>query len=446
MSNFNWTDKDSVKWFLLLPQGHQGPYSLQNLFQMDEQNKIAKGIQVWAEGLPAPVNLQEALINAGITLPLPPLPEDDIPPMPVSDIVESAPVLETPKIPQKKNLNLWIVVTLIILSVLIFICAKFISTQEKVKIKRHSKMTLELQNRIEQENSFSSWDKKLFFKEYVPQDHSLIWLATSSFQECDVEATFNSVQGKLLAFKDEKVSFKTSGHLSHHLVEFSKLDFNNGQKIIPGLYEVDIKASQCHWQGTLAKLMNIFRDAETEYMARIKVILFSRGPEEFNRNLETLLKKKLELELRQKSENDLFWQDLKQKMDTLEAITLQIEQLFLDHVQTKPDVFMKNLKQMTDEYTRKYGSFLTSFVVENENYFKNHSGDATKKNYELMVRMLSKKIGLESMKFIEEFQKLKKAPTAPELNKYSVRIKTVFLAVKKDITQKITQLSADRAK
>lgn len=446
MSNFDWTDKNSVKWFLLLPEGHQGPYSLENLYQLNDQKKIPKNVKIWAEGLASPSELNEAFINSGLMLPLPPLPDDELPPLPADEHPHFVPEEIVEEVKPEKKYKSYIVLGLVVTGLLLFGFIQFSKSKEIVKIYREPKMTLELQNRIETENSFDGWGKKLFFKEYVPQDHSLIWMATSSFQQCDVEANFNAVPGKLLSLKDEKISFRSKGRLENHLVEFSKLDFASGQKIIPGLYEVDITATHCEWEGMIPKLMNLFNEPESDYMARIKVILFSRGPVEFNRNLDALLKKKMEVSVREKSESELFWQDMQQKLETLEAISLQIEQHFLDHVQSRPDLFIRNLKIMIDEYTKKYGSFLTSFVVENENYFKTLKGDSHQRNYELTVRIMSKKIGLESMKYIEEFQGIKKKPTDKDLEKISDRIKKSFAYLKHEIRQKISQVAADRLK
>jgi hypothetical protein len=40
---------------------------------------------------------------------------------------------------------------------------------------------------------FQGWDRPIFFKEFVPIDLSHIWLVTSSYQHCKVEAQFSSM-------------------------------------------------------------------------------------------------------------------------------------------------------------------------------------------------------------------------------------------------------------
>jgi hypothetical protein len=456
LSNFDWTDKDSVKWFLLLPTGHEGPYSLNKLIYLQDQKKIAGDLKIWAEGLGEAVLLKEALrlsveTNEEDEIPdlpdLPPLPEDEIPPLPLPE-EELETRVNTPVVKKRVHyLPWWGFISLVLLLMIFFAFSSLIKNHETFSVRRLPKMKVELHERILKENSFEGWNKKIFFKEYLPDDHSHIWLVSAGFQQCAVEASFTSLPDKMLSLDEEKVAFKSQGQLSGHLVEFSSFDFSQGSKIIPGMYEMNVRASKCEWEGVIPKLMNRFQGPDKEYQASTKVVLFAKGPVEFSTVLERLLKKKQEDELRELNRNELFWQDLQQKLETLQAITLQIEQLLLDFLDKPATVFIRNRGPMIETYTRQFGSFLTTFVVENENYFKNlgTKGSSQKRNYELMVKLASKRIGLESMKFIEEFQGMKRNPTPKELALLSGRVKKVFAAIKSDIGRKIIQVSDDRS-
>jgi hypothetical protein len=453
LSNFDWTDKTSVKWFILLPTGHEGPYSLDQLISLCDKKKISAEARVWAEGLPESVALKLALSAKNVTqaVPdLPPIPEDEVPPIPeVSEVGPLIPEeIKTDNLKKATLFPVWGFLSIAVIVLFFFVFASIFKNYEKFDVKRLPKMTLSLHQRIMGENKFESWNKKIFFKEYLPDDQGHIWLVTSSFHKCFVEATFSSIQDKLLALKDEKILFKTEGKLSGHIVEFSRFEFLNGNKIIPGLYEMDVKAFGCEWDGFVANIMNKFSSPDENYMGRQKVVLFSKGASEFNAILNRVIKKKSEIEIKQQNQNELFWQDLQQKLETLNAITLSIEAHFLDFLDGGPDKFPKNLKLMINNYSRQFGSFLTNFVVENENYFKNLNSDANgisnKRNYELMVRMSSKRIGLESMRFIEEFQQNKK-PTNKDIKTYTKRVKSTFSSIKTNLNEKIIQISEDRS-
>ncbi len=457
-----------MKWFILLPMGHEGPYSLNQLASRVERKKISLDVEIWSEGLGQPVRLKDALAPKVEELPveepeeelveepkeeelIPDLPEileeeEEVPPLPVLEESENIEIPVTP--PEKKNLKLriWGFLIICIVLMIYFAFGNVLKEWETFNIHRQSKMSLDLHERIMKENSFDGWNKKIFFKEYISEDHTHIWLINSGFQTCQVEADFRSLPGKMLSTEEESVAFKSKGTLKDHVTELSHFEFSTGTKIIPGLYEMDIKATDCTWKGVVPALMNKFQGPDSEYVGRMKVVLFSKGPAEFNKILDRIIQKKLEQELKLKNEEDLFWQDLQQKFETLQAVTLQVEQLLLDFLDENPKNFKTGLPKMVDQYTRRYGSFFTSFVVDNENYFRGlKEGSSKKRNYELVVTITSKKIGLEAMKLIEDFQKQKQNPTAAQITAYQERVKQVFAALKYEIAQKIIQVSEDRS-
>ena len=259
------------------------------------------------------------------------------------------------------------------------------------------------------------------------------------------------MKGKLLDHDEElKVSFRTEGDLDDHVVEFSRFEFTSGNKIVPGLYEMDLKASRCEWDGVAAKLANLFRNIDESYVTRMKVVLYYKGNVEFNFLLDKLIRKKMEHELKNQNQEELFWQDLQQKLQTLLAISLQVEQLLLDLVEKDPASFQKSLRPSIEAYTRKYGSFLTGFVVANENYFKELesaglSNIGQKRSYESLVKITAKNVGFESMKIIEELPAMKK-PTKASLKSVEVKIIKKFEQMKDIINSQIIQVTEDRSK
>ena len=179
LSNFDWTDKTSVKWFILLPTGHEGPYSLEHLAALLEKKKLGAEVKIWTEGLSDGVSLKNALLPRAAVqveeveeLPpdLPPLPEEDVPPVPVVEEVKdvSAPP-EIPVVRTKKAVTfpVWAFVSIIAFCMLFFVFGNMVKNQEKFEIRRLPKMTLALHEKILAENKFDGWSKKIFFKEYL---------------------------------------------------------------------------------------------------------------------------------------------------------------------------------------------------------------------------------------------------------------------------------------
>jgi hypothetical protein len=464
LSNFNWTDKTSPRWFILLPTGHEGPYALSDIESRLKRLKISPLVKIWAEGLSIPLTLKEVLDlsqnslkptdvpslsspqgNTALDLTPPPIPEDALSPTsPIEEITEEA---------HKKPLNRSPKVSFFAAGIIVFILGfslyQWLKGQEAFSIKRYPKMSLETHERIQSEFTFKGWDKKIFFKEFVPPDLSVVWFITESFQECQVEAQFQSMKGKILSLSDDEIRFKSMGVLQDHVVEFKNFEFINGTKILPGMYEVDVRAYNCVWSGFAPQIGNVFKSADPEYITSLKVILFDKGPREFNHALENFLRKKNDLELKNQNQEELFWQGLQEKLQTLVAISLQIEQHLLDLLDKNPKSFQQNLKPSIDLYTRKFGHFLTRFVISNEEYFKEldqlgPKGLSAKRNYELMVRLSAKKVGLESMKIIEELQSLKN-PSRKQLGDIERKLKSSFKEVKEELNQKIIQVSEDRS-
>lgn len=449
LSNFDWTDKDSIRWFIILPVGHEGPYSFANLLDLSGKSKISMQTKIWAEGLSNAVQFGYALDQS---VPIASEPVEDLPPLPIeADLLEDNLIEDEspPEIPvaviKSHSKKVPLVLSLFLLIALMTGLRLYIKNQEVFEIHRVAKMSPAQFKKIKTENSFDGWGKKLFFREYLPADNSLIWLVSSSFHQCEVEAVFNSVEDKLLTLNDDKVSFSSSGRLSGHLVTFSEFSFLAGTKIVPGLYEMEVKATKCEWDSFLSKLMNRFKAPEKEYFATTKVVLFSKGAVEFNKILDEVVRKKLLEQEKKLQEEMAFWQDLLQKLQTLEAICLQVEQSFLDLLEVSPSGFKPRLKVTVSDYTKRHGTFLTKFVLDNENYFKKiaSGGSSQKRHYEVVVRSLAKKIGLESMKFIEDFQKMKK-PSKKQLLKLSGKVKKVYAAIKGEVTQKLEQISLEQ--
>jgi hypothetical protein len=326
---------------------------------------------------------------------------------------------------------------------------QWIKEQEKFEIRRYPKMSVEVHARIMESLQFQGWDRPIFFKEFVPIDLSHIWLVTSSYQHCKVEAQFSSMKDKLISIKDVSVKFKSAGILDQHVVELTRFEFSQGTKIIPGLYEMSVRAYDCEWDGIAPKIANKFKAPDAVYEATMKVVLFEKGALEFNRLLDELNARKQEKEMRAKRQQEAFWEDLQQKFQTLQAITLQIEQMLLDFVGRPAGNFPTRVKTMVNNYTRQYGHFLTNFVVANEKYFAEVSqGElrplTLKKNYEEMVRLTSKKIGQTAMVVIEELQKLKK-PANTRLQKIRALILKNFAGVKETINSKLIEVTEDRS-
>lgn len=419
----------------MLPNGHTGPYSLSHLINLYDKKKFFSETKIWTEGLQEAVAFKTYLDFKKSDHKQPQeVNEDELPPPVPNEKIKKITI-------NSKKLILLLFIGLIFSS-LFFLK----STQEKFYFSRLNKMSPDLHQRILKENIFEGWERGIFFREYFAQDHSQIWLVSNGYQKCEVEAIFQSISGKLLSLKNEEINFTSRGYLSHHVAEFNSFAFKKGVRVIPGVYEVDVKAMNCRWDGLWPWLMNIYNQPEKEYNARTRVVLYPDGAEKFFKILENFKKKKNHLKKREQKANEAFWQDLVLKFQTLEALTSQIEQSFLDFLQTPPQLMKGQLTTLVKEYSRNFGTFLTTFVMESGKSFQAspHERLSEKRNYEEMIKQTAKSIGLESMKLIEELQEVKSFTSEKKLSGLNTKVKIKFSRIKKEISQKLIQVTQDQ--
>lgn len=169
LSNFDWTDKDSLRWFILLPTGHEGPYSLKNLIHLKNKKQISQDFKIWAEGLADPVTMSVAVLNSELMEKTPNFPSaetDEIPPIPFeasnreNDPVEEV-ILE--KSSQHFVLSMPVILTIVATTLMIVGIGFYIKSRESFHLTRLPKMSLDLHQRILRENTFDGWSKEIFF-------------------------------------------------------------------------------------------------------------------------------------------------------------------------------------------------------------------------------------------------------------------------------------------
>lgn len=457
MNDFPWTDKSSNKWFIIYSHGHEGPYSLEYLEQKLKEQAIDIQLKIWCEGLPTEMTL-EAVLAMATTPPLPISENEDeippeLPPLPIEEVsVKKEELLSTKEEITATKTRKFPVVRVLFLLILTLVGGVFhyLQNQKKeITLLRPQGMSLKLADKINNYLEFKSWNEPLFFKEFAADDYKTVWLASSSFHSCEVAAHFKSQKDKLLSLNTDKVEFEVRGKLKNHLVSFEKINFIDGRRIVPGMYDMDIRASHCHWDGLIAKAMNLFKAPEKNYSSRMSVILYINGADEFKELLDKVTRKKLEKTMKEQNQVELFWQGVQEKLQTLLAVTLQVEQLFLDFIKKDSRSFHVNLPLMVNDYTDRFGKFLTNFVVANEESFKEFNlsgikGVSTRRNYELVISEAARNIGFTSMKLIEDLQKLKN-PRRVHLTEYENRVRKDFNELKTLINQKIIQVSDDRS-
>lgn len=473
LSNFSRTDKQAQQWFILLPDGHEGPYSIVQLEQ-----KLKDGLpsfcKVWREGDEESITLKALISSLSVAhapvAPLPSLAQDDfppdmpdLPPLPFDEeeqeIFQTAPSfpeipvevpvhLETSKTDYKKWIVVFIGVSVVLAAFVVF--KDIFISPTKVSWTRPQKMSVANQRSLNEKLHFDSWDQPLFFYEATAPDYSKIWLVTPQFYACDINAQFTADEASLLSFDVKEVSFQGSGRLLNHVTELNSFQFEKGQKIIPGFYKMILSATRCEWEGWQAKLSNLGQSLPEKIDLSYRVAIFPQGATSLTEALQQLATEKYQREQRKKLASDHFWQDMQQKYQTLLAISLQVEQFFIDFLDSSKN-WNPDVKLMVDKYTKNYGSLLTNFLVSNEEDFQQLRKEkaknlSVKTGHENKIRMTAKNMGMHAMTLIEGWQKTKALSTKADRENMKKKVNLTFKNIKTDLNQKIIDITDEQAK
>ncbi|MFY7993570.1 MAG: hypothetical protein ACOVP4_09785 [Bacteriovoracaceae bacterium] len=455
MSNFNQTDKQVQEWFLLLPDGHEGPYSLEQL-ELKIKEGLSPDCKVWKQGSEEARFLKDILLSSNDEgLPeipeLPPVPADEELPPDLPLEAQFVPEIQVELATTKTSQNTIRIIVGVTLILGIFLGIKFLfSTPGEVGWSRPQKMPVETYRTLSSKLILNDWDQDLFFYEATAPDYSKFWLVTPQAYKCDIEAQFTAEESDILTLEEiKKISFKSKTKLVDHVAEFEQFEFEGWPKLVPGFYKMDLVAKNCEWSGLKSRLANFLKKPPTDITLSYRIGITAQKVEFLSIALKKLAEEKFRLEQRKKLAADQFWQDVQQKYQTLMAISLQIEQLFIDFLSQKIP-WKNSLKVTVDKYTRMYGALLTNFVVSNEEDFKKLRQSQTqhlsvKTGYESKIRAVAKGMGLKSMTFIESWQKL--TPKAAEAARPQIKkeVTKTFSQIKKDIEQKIIDVTEEQA-
>jgi len=456
LSNFSQTDKQAQQWFLLLPDGHEGPYSIIQLEQ-----RVSEGLSlecsVWKQGEEETHQLKDLLlpdmpVDDGPPA-LPPIPDvelNDLPPdLPLEDLTYE-PVVEVSIKSSSQNM-IRLVVGVSFILCLLFGAKYLLDKPGQVSWSRPQKMTLDSYQVLSDKLVLNDWDQPLFFNEATSPDYSRFWLVTPQFYNCDIAGDFTAVEGDILTIDDIKtIKFNSKSKLIDHVAEFNKIEFEEGVKLLPGFYKMNLKLTNCEASTLKSKLAGLFHTIPSEIDLSYRIAISAQKAEYLSIALKKLAEEKIKIEERKRLNSDQFWQDVQQKYQTLLAVCLQIEQGFLDILNTKKD-WRTSLRTGIDKYTKSFGALLTNFVISNEADFKKLRDDkvnnlSIKTGYESKIKSLTTNMGQKSMTFIENWQKLSVKSANSQREKLKKEVRTTFSAIKKDIEKKIIDVTEEQAK
>jgi hypothetical protein len=223
------------------------------------------------------------------------------------------------------------------------------------------------------------------------KDYSKVWASLNFPFKGRVLLELKSIKGKVLT--SDPVVVSSSATIKNKLITFNRFNFEQGIRLFPGYYEVHLKLLNKKkldfWLERFVKLPKVFDIKKKVYIGKLT-------EQSFERELTKFLIKRNSIDTK-------FRQDLFQRFDTLRLIVSQIHDDFAAVLsQSKHQDFKVKLKEFERKYQRKYGQFLTSFVLENEDSFKTVRSSVSRSKTQLIAQHnklsnLSRQVGETSM-------------------------------------------------
>ncbi len=247
----------------------------------------------------------------------------------------------------------------------------------------------------------------------VSADYRKIWLSDGSPQMCYYEASFHSDAQNNLG--GESISFQAQAPLLQHWAMFDRMNFTEGQKLMPGRYTLTVNRKDCAPQG----LLSWWEEAHPPLSLVFDVDIFHGSADELQARMDVVFKKKEAAEKQRAELSQQAWRDIGEKLRTLSAIASQVETGFNELLNRKL-AWKPRMTRVIDNYTMRFGGFLTNFTVKNDEDFSLLATQDFPEKVEIMGRQPvinahAKRIGFLSMGLIEKLQKLSAAPNRSDL-------------------------------
>lgn len=403
-----------MNWFVINENEHLGPFKEDALNELFRVGELQKDSLIWREGLDEPGTYHDLIVE-GLPPELPPevvgntSVARDAMQMPVEEQLEEEQLNSNSDVSESADNEAGLIAKIkrqtlaatkkafkAALVLAVFAAAAFGGWKyyeaQSVSFARPATMGVEDFNRLK-EVAFSD-SKEPVFAFALSKDKSALWMATNVASSGPLSLKITSQPGKVLA--NERVVALSKANLEGRLAGFHSFDFEDGQRVIEGWYEVEATTLA----DLKAPLFSMFGKTPRKRFRYLDQILLTTMKQH---HFEKALAK-----MKEKSEQnaDAFWSELGQKYQTIKAMANNIH----NSLNKVFDGELGNWGQRVDafelEYTNSFGGFFTSFVVQNEKSYE----DLEKKTFEEKTEIISnyarlsrlaKRLGAETMGVLE---------------------------------------------
>jgi hypothetical protein len=406
-------------WYIIKPTAHEGPYSYEQLQQKLSDGQMIASSLIWARGWPEAVEFQQLqkLFETQVTnLNF----EQQVDPRIIDsfddetlDQPEQADLSESRSRPKTLSLKFVLSLGLVVFGIAGGVV--FYQLKEGPVLDRPT--TVSVSEFREVKTLFENTQAPIPLPRLLSSlDFRKISLVDRSAQNCSYTLNFFSDASQNLS--QEPIAFTAQAQSHQHWVVFERFDFRDGQRLIPGHYEVNLQRTACSPVGWKKMIESSHQDIALSF----KQSFYSSSLQDLEKSLGLLEKKKLREAQRSKLASLEVWKEINEKLRTLKAMSSQISQdfkLLLERRIKWPERVQKTVKN----YTQNHGSPLSGFLESNEADFKRISELEIPMKFELMGRAplisgFAQRIGLVSSQLIEKVDRKGVVPDRRELEQW----------------------------
>jgi hypothetical protein len=273
----------------------------------------------------------------------------------------------------------------------------YFNKKSKIEISRPNQLSFTKFKKIKKRILKSIEKNENYFEVIQSKDLKNTWLVTNYDAPQKVKIKFTSLPNKTLG--NEEIAFYSTLKTKEAFSEIKTFLFEQGDRITPGIYELEIHLLEREQRLSNSKLKS-FKIYKT------KTLLAASSKKAFKKELKAHLTKSS-----QKKNEEL--EELKMNYQTLQGIVVGIS----DDLKSS-----NSIKEFEKSYTNKYGRFFTDFVTNNQKK-KNLLKQKPLKNIDYIAHYnslssLAQKIGLISVDLINDSKKDPKKAKMITVEKY----------------------------
>lgn len=301
---------------------------------------------------------------------------------------------------------------------------------------RPSKMDVKDYERLKTVAASSA--KENVFAFALSKDKSSLWMATNNPLSGPVTLKISSIPGKSLS--EERVVASSSSRLQDKIAHFDSFQFEKGQRLIQGWYEVEAATPV---ELEIPLVMSFLNPPPKRFRYLDRALLTSMKHHHFQKALERFNDKLIRNET-------AFWDELEQKYQTIKAIGISIHEALEKVFVKEPSAWVKNVQDFEREYTGNYGNFFTSFVIQNEEAYaeiakKEFSDKNEVISYYTRLSRLAKGLGAVTMESLEEMRLLDEPGSERKRRELKESVASKFSSIMDEIDQNLERTREKRS-